>query len=335
MKLKKVAVPCITVCCDASDPPAKIMLIPYGEVKSTKGNFIFDDEAAQELLARYENKKNDLVIDYEHQTLYNVQAPAAAWIKALEYRKGEGLFGVVEWTERGGSYVANKEYRYLSPVIMVRTSDHRAVALHSAALTNDPAIDGMIPLVAKNDLEDEMEDNMEFLKLLAQMLGLPETASETDVAAAVKALLEKESVSINKELRDLLEVDDKADINAIKGKIIAMKNPAGFVKVEKYQELQTQLAEKVKDELVTAALKDGKIAPAQKEWAETYALKDPEGFRGFLAMTAAGAVVPTGEVAGGEGVKPKQDVDDQEMLIHKNLGLTADDLKKYGKQEEK
>lgn len=138
MKLKKVAVPCITVCCDASGPPAKIMLIPYGEVKSTKGNFIFDDEAAHELLARYENKKNDLVIDYEHQTLYNVQAPAAAWIKALEYRKGEGLFGVVEWTERGGSYVANKEYRYLSPVIMVRTSDHRAVALHSAALTNDP-----------------------------------------------------------------------------------------------------------------------------------------------------------------------------------------------------
>lgn len=335
MKLKKVAVPCITVCCDASGPPAKIMLIPYGEVKSTKGNFIFDDEAAHELLARYENKKNDLVIDYEHQTLYNVQAPAAAWIKALEYRKWEGLFGVVEWTERGGSYVANKEYRYLSPVIMVRTSDHRAVALHSAALTNDPAIDGMIPLVAKNDLEDEMEDNMEFLKLLAQMLGLPETASETDVAAAVKALVEKESVSINKELRDLLEVDDKADINAIKGKIIAMKNPAGFVKVEKYQELQTQLAEKVKDELVTAALKDGKIAPAQKEWAETYALKDPEGFRGFLAMTAAGAVVPTGEVAGGEGVKPKQDADDQEMLIHKNLGLTADDLKKYGKQEGK
>ena len=52
-------------------------------------------------------------------------------------------------------------------------------------------------------------------------------------------------------------------------------------------------------------------------------------------MTAAGAVVPTGEVAGGEGVKLKQDADDQEMLIHKNLGLTADDLKKYGKQEEK
>ena len=50
-----------------------------------------------------------------------------------------------------------KEYRYLSPVVLVRKRDQKATAIHSVALTNTPAIDGMFALVNSLDIEDISE----------------------------------------------------------------------------------------------------------------------------------------------------------------------------------
>jgi len=44
-------------------------------------------------------------------------------------------------------YLKNREYKYLSPVVLVRKKDHKALQLHSVALTNPPAINGMVPIV--------------------------------------------------------------------------------------------------------------------------------------------------------------------------------------------
>lgn len=80
-------------------------------------------------------------MDYEHQTLLNVQAPASGWI--TELRKGaDAIIGKVQWTQKAKEYLKNREYRYLSPTIMVR-KDRRVSAVSSVALTNSPAIDGM------------------------------------------------------------------------------------------------------------------------------------------------------------------------------------------------
>lgn len=305
-----------------------IQILPYGWVKSEKGTFLVDDQAMNTIMQAFTAKKNDTVIDYEHQTLKDVIAPAAAWIKRLENRGKDGLWGEVEWTPKALEFVQNKEYRYLSPVIFARKSDGRAVVLHSCALTNTPAIDGMEPIANK----ETEEKSMDFLKLVAALLGLPETATEDEVKQAIAALKQQVEQSgqvvANKDVMALFELPETATLTDIKGKVIALKNPSGYVKADEFKALQDKLAERDRDGLVELAMKSGKVAPAQKGWAEQYALKDPEGFKAFLKDALP--VVPIGtEVAGGE-VKRKQELEETQLSVNKALGLDDETFKKFG-----
>lgn len=307
--------------------PNEIQVLPFGRVETDKGTFLVDDQAIRAMMQQFASKKNDIVIDYEHQTLKDVVAPAAAWIKKLINKGKDGLWAEVEWTPRAKEFILNKEYRYLSPVVFSRKSDGRAVILHSCGLTNTPAIDGMEPIANK---DSEVETNMEFLKKLAALLGLPETATEDEISQALVALKQKleqaGQVVANKDILALLELSDNAALADVKGKIIALKNPSGYVKVEEFKALQDKLAARDRDELVELALKSGKVAPAQKAWAEQYALKDPEGFKAFIKD--APVVVPITEVAGGSVAKKV--TDEVQLQINKMLDVSEEDFKKFG-----
>lgn len=308
-----------------------IQILPYGWVETDKGKFLVDEQAIDLIMQEFAAKKNDKVIDYEHQTLDDVIAPAAAWIKQLVNKGKDGLWGEVEWTPRAAEFVKNKEYRYLSPVVFARKSDGRAVVLHSCGLTNTPAIDGMHPIANK-----ETEDNsMDFLKVVAALLGLPETATEDEVKQAIAELQGKAQgggeVVANKEVLSLLEVPESATLADVKGKIIALKNPSGYVKAEEFKALQDKLATQERDGLVEMALKSGKVAPAQKAWAEQYALKDAEGFKAFLKD--APAVVPIGDELAGGSVKRTPELDAAQLSVNKALGLDDETFKKFGGDE--
>ena len=73
-----------------------------------------DDESFELIRKQFKDRKLDLVIDYEHQTLSDVQAPAGGWIKDL-YKGEDAIIAKVEWTPKAAEYLKNKEYRYLSP----------------------------------------------------------------------------------------------------------------------------------------------------------------------------------------------------------------------------
>lgn len=127
---------------ELSGVPTEIKILPLGRVHSQKGDFNVDDESFELIRKQFKDRKLDLVIDYEHQTLSDVQAPAGGWIKDL-YKGEDAIIAKVEWTPKAAEYLKNKEYRYLSPVVLVRKRDQKATAIHSVALTNTPAIDGM------------------------------------------------------------------------------------------------------------------------------------------------------------------------------------------------
>ena len=87
------------------------------------------------------------------------------------------------------------------------------------------------------------------------------------------------------------------------------------------------------EEAVELALKSGKITPAQRDWAKGYALKSPEDFRQF--MEKAPQVVPMGEIGGTEKLALKdKEPDEATLLVCKQLGISADDVKQYGMKEE-
>lgn len=336
---------------DVSGVPDEIPVLPIGHVKSTRGDFEVDSRDVEKIIRQFESRKLDLVIDYEHQTLSDIQAPAAGWIKNL-YPGTNALMAKVEWTEKGRDYIANKEYRYLSPVVFVTKKDQHATLLHSAALTNVPAIDGMYAITNSDKLdlkeiedEEEKENGTMELEKLIKLLGLEEGAAEEDVMAKLTEILEKckqkeesdpkaqepgkaeEEMVANKTVLDLLGLPGSARTEDVTAKIMSFKAGDSVLK-SRVEQLEKQAAQRNADDLVEVALKSGKISAAQKEWASAYALKDPKGFS--LFTDKAPAVVPMGKITTAKDSRKDVDVD---MVILKNQGVTEEDLKKYGGME--
>lgn len=337
-----------------SGVPTEIKILPLGRVHSQKGDFNVDDESFALIQKQFRDRKLDIVIDYEHQTLLDVQAPAGGWIKGF-YKGDDAIVAKVEWTARAAEYLRNKEYRYLSPVVMVRKSDQRATSIHSVALTNTPAIDGMFAIVNALNIENIPEGGKIMdLKELARLLGLPETTAEEEIKKAVEDAVrtaekarekgvenkgadgkpdegskqsEGTEIVANSTILSMLGLKMDARTEDVAATIMELKTGDADTKAE-LMRLTQRIQEKEAEDAVQKALKAGKITAAQTGWAKQYALKDMEGFGSFVEK--APVVVPQGKldmkdapVASGS--------DEVDAAILKNLGISADDVKKYGK----
>ena len=179
--------------------PDRVLLAPWGSVESTNGSFVVDEESVELAKAAFADHATDTPIDYEHQTLGgsyaspNGQAPAAGWIKAIEAEAGVGLVASIEWTEQAKQMLAAKEYRYLSPVALIRKRDRKLIGIHSAALTNKPAIKGMQPIVNRDETgrrgDLAPDDVVEPLIALREELALPEDSCAKEVLLAASRRL--------------------------------------------------------------------------------------------------------------------------------------------------
>lgn len=339
---------------EVSGAPEIISVLPLGHVKSSKGEFDVDAESFEAMKQQIAQRGVDLVVDYEHQTLKGVQAPAAGWVKELILRDGS-IDARVEWTTTAAKYLEDKEYRYLSPVITVRKSDSKATGLHSLALTNTPAIEGMTPIVNSLNYDDEEggQINMDIIKKLAQLLGLGDDATEDQVFEALGKTLDEakslkeaaakedpakgnsagsdDKIVANKAVCELLDLKAGASTDEVAAKIMELKGGKinGVNVIEELRALKKQNAERNAEDTVVKALKSGKIAPAQKEWAKSYALSDPKGFESF--MEKAPQAVPLGEIELGDVKALKSDKPDEATLFAcKQIGVSEEDLKKYG-----
>ena len=267
----------------AGDPPEWVLLLPAGELPARDGRrWRLDDPAAVVDASRSRAGSTDLVFDYGHQTEYarenGREAPAAGWIRALDARE-DGIWGRVEWTERARAAIAAREYRYYSPTF-THTKTGRITALLRAALTNTPALD--LPALAKEgDLQEELKRLLEALGLSAEP-----TAAEVDAAlaridpapidrAALTAALGLETTATGEQI--VTAAQAAADP-------IARVPRAEFDRVSaELQALQTADAEKQAIAAVDDAIKAGKLAPAQRDWALAAARKDLQGFAAFVA----------------------------------------------------
>lgn len=329
---------------DIGQCPEEVKILPVGTVNSEKGDFIVDQESYKEMKAEMQRRGIDIVIDYEHQTLKDVQAPAGGWVKDLIYTP-EAIVAKVEWTPKAKEYLKNKEYRYLSPVVLTRKSDSKAVVLHSLALTNTPAINGMFAIVNSVDFDTyntptggkEMD-----LQRVKELLGLPAETPEEDVMNALVKVLEKvkdapdpkpeedKEVVANSVILGLLELPADSKTEDVTTKIMALK--AGVSRQnQEIQETMERLRQRDADDAVMMALKAGKITAAQKDWAKEYALKDRKGFDSFVEK--APTVVPVGKLNTTEAPKAKEKVEVDEFIL-KATGLSKEDLEKYANKEE-
>lgn len=182
--------------------PARILVLPWGDVRATNGDFVVDAESAGLIAQAFAEHATDLPIDYEHQTLGGEwsspsgQAPAAGWIKSIEIEPGNGIFARVEWTPNAAEMIGKREYRYLSPVVKVREKDKKATGLHSCGLTNKPAIIDMKPLVNKDKTPaDGGSKRAVAMDEIIKALGLTAGSDEAACVTAIKAMKEKLTAS--------------------------------------------------------------------------------------------------------------------------------------------
>lgn len=334
--------------------PGEFQVFPYGRVEiEGDESFEVDSAAMDRVVERFTERGLDMVIDYEHQTEEGREAPAAGWIKRLENRGEEGLWAVVEWTGRAREYLAGKEYRYFSPVFLITSAERTLSELLRVALTNAPRLNGIRPIVAgkpahhtrcgaadaagAHQVQFTSQDlirreRMEFLQLMARQVGLSDSATADEIVGAVKKLQEVEIVAC-REVLDALGAPPEAGKSEVVATVHAlrqsrMEGPDLRMEVAA---LKRRLAERERDDLVSAALQEGKITPAQREWAEKYASTDPDGFRLFVAK--APQVVPVDQLSGSRKPDTRNPIPDETQLhINKLLGIGEETWKKHNPQ---
>jgi len=140
---------------------------------------------------------NPLAIDYHHQSVVaklksGPAAPAAGWIHEMELRNdGQELWARVEWTGDAEHAIADKKYKYLSPVFRWNapdpvTGEDVPLRITSVGLTNTPFITSMEALheqyesagatdgagfSAREGTGPDREDDMDLIELLAKVAG--------------------------------------------------------------------------------------------------------------------------------------------------------------------
>lgn len=252
-----------TAICEAVELPAKaapdwVHILPVGAVNGRDGRRWRLDDPAQ-LITR-SAKGGDLPVDYDHESekpkSHGGPLPAAGWIKSLQARE-DGIWGKVEWTARAAEMIANREYRFLSPVLHYHPTTGQVLRLIGAGLVHRPNL----ALTALSEQEMTMTDAPSDLSRIAEALGL-------DAGTDADAILD-----------------------AIKAK--GAPDPARYVPIEAVADLLKQrngadrdCAARAAEAKVEQAINAGYLTPAMRDWAFALCTQDQASFDSFVATAS-------------------------------------------------
>ena len=294
----------------AGDPPEWIVLVPQGDrVMGVDGRVVVSP-GLQVVLAQQRRYDRMLPIDVNHQSQLAAwsgqESPAHGWIVDFMIDEEAGLRGRVEWTERGVSALARKDYRYHSPALI--TEDGVVSYVEAAALVNIPNL----KLAALHGARKEVP-----MGRIQKLLGIPDDAGEDDTVRALQARLSPPAGGAG---AGGVEMAPKADLAAA---LQRAETAEQSLQARDAQALSDE-AEAVVEEAVTKRL----TTPASKEFFLGMAKESPEGlkrvqehFATLTPVVGAGGS-PSGDPPGG-GDKEQDTPEAQE--VDRQLGLDAEE----------
>lgn len=219
-----------------------IQIAPFGEypaetVGGTQLVEVFDREGFEKIIETWKQDGGKLIrADFDHASETTDSTVASGWLKDLYIDDDKGLMGTLVVSESGASALNGLDYRFGSPTLILDDSG-RPVQLVSFALTNRPRLDNMDAVynmtetpadVNRNDEENSgkgegeekdnspdaekaeeepkaeivnntEEKNMDELKAI---LGLPPEATDEDVKASVKEMVDKLKAIADEEIAE-------------------------------------------------------------------------------------------------------------------------------------
>ncbi|EGT80303.1 I protein [Haemophilus quentini] len=318
----------------------RIQLLPYGKFRATDGRptdveawYVTDTNGA-DVVALANSQKNPLPIDYEHQILHSQQngkeAPSAGWMEYL-YFNPQGIFADVRWTDKAAEYIKNGEYRYISAVFAYDTNGYIRKIFH-AALTNNPALDGMDEVMVAasvqllNQQKEKPEMDKKLVEALCALFALKADASEAEITEKVTALSAAKGDSQVAVLDVYAKLAEKEQSVAALTAQVGKPDPAKFVPVEQvvalqadFNALKTSVKADKKEALITAALSQGKLAPALKDWAQSLSV---EALSAYLEKAPAMAALSGEPQAKGDPEQKVAALSAAEQAAARALGMT-------------
>jgi len=300
-------------------PPAEIQLLPAGPEIVGRDGRRFVLPSAQAVVDAFAARGRPAPIDRDHVGEEPLQeAPAAGWITSLRVAGDGTVWGAVDWTPRGGRQVADREYRWISPVLL-HDRDGVILDIAGAGLTNNPNL----PLRALNargatSQEDPMATQQQQppatapapvpsvppvpggspvspdIAAITAALGLPATAGPQEVVTAINSI--KTSA-----LPDLTRYVPRADYDAAAQR--AANAEAKFAGIEQ------QAKDAAIEAAIGEALAAGKIVPATADFYRA-SCRQEGGLEAFKAFCAVAPAVGTPSAATGappEGAAPALD----------------------------
>jgi len=308
--------------------PTAIRLFQAGINKTSKGEILFDEKAAESVLAAQEKYGNEYFFDYDHASLAAFAVdPAhagksAAWHR-LTVQNGELWTEGLSWTPDASQSLSRKEWRYFSPAVRVDSKSGRVLEYINTALTNRPATYRMKPLVMSQDVDGDEEisppEKPMPPKILLAALGLSESASEAEALDAV--------TKVRAAQQQLATLTAKSDASEILGVVAAWKAKAEEYSVlsAKMEKLEADRKEAEVVAFVDEAVKAGKLPPVLKEQALTFGRQNFGFVKAFIETLSS-------KVEGGQ-LQPKKPeggaVTAELETIVKSMGLKLDDVAKH------
>jgi len=279
-----------------SKVPSEFLMWPFGEVSVTDPRYpptlVIDEDTALRTMAYYRRKVNEkagakLYGDWSHNISRGIDEKASCWW--VPEVRADGIWATqIDWTPDAQMQLEKREIRHYSPEGKWRpiTKDKGHVEYLTAfGLTNKPASDQQIPLVAKAEGEPSPERRRSIMENLFKELGLKDTDTEETAIKAVKDLKakaeksEKDLEAKEGEVKDLqTKLESKEESDEVKGlkdfrakalEAHGLKAEDGIEKLEaKVETMKAQEPDKAK-----LADLETKVQ-AQAETLETYRVKD-------------------------------------------------------------
>ncbi len=327
-----------------STPPTEFRIFKRGVNPTSKGDFVFDDEAAKLVMAAYRKAGTDIMLDLEHLSLdsdgENYDPDAYGWCK-LEVRNGELWAVAVTWTEEGAARLRSKKSRYISPAFHFLTDSGRVTEIYNIAICAVPATYETPALVAASKrvgkkigtLTVEVE-KMDIKAILAA-LGLKEDATTEDALAAIKALTDGEGEPDGDETTadDEDETDDGEDAStsrvasAVKGlppkaqaEILAAV-ASNKVLNARLAKLEKETANSARDALIAANV--DKLPKELEGWANEQSVKTLSTYFAKATPVRKDAATPPKHIAGG-GSTGEVTLTPEDLKVAKLTGQTPE-----------